>query len=439
MKNNNKTHTLKLFKGAATDQPFSVYTIPRDGKFIKAGNAYIAVSEDSEIFSIANGTNPRAVNADSKRVAEIRHTLENTPGFAVYNGGMCIVIDDDSLVWNVEESTISFSCNEEGCGHYDGQHSREAVRQGAAKAANQMFQIQFVEHSFFEDERAIRVAAETWNARSNQKPHSEINQRGSFEDFKSSLSSQHVVNIGWRENERNSSGEIIRKECNMGRVAALLYTAAPVLRSAKLDLGETMHTMLRRGDKAASIFEDADKVADLRRLYPMGDAILELHDYIQTTLRTGYALGAQEGESIDDLAILRKSNKNDLKKPVEKRKQLSQMLFNATTVEVGLMPEYIQPIMYGLLKNVLKTNRKTGEVHYQHRLSIDDVKAIWDESAYDVLTMLNDAFEKNFTTRFNSRRAEFGCWSHIWSECCNIIEETIDSGTLTTTTSLAAK
>ena len=435
----NNLFTLDLYMGAADDQPWSQMTIKKDGKFMKSGTAYIHITEDSQLFNIPNGTNPRAVNPESPRVKAILHTLENDPGFAVYNGGMCIVIDDGSLSVDNETGTISFSCNDQGCGHYDGQHSREAVRQGAATAKDQMFQIMVVERSFFPTDAAQRRAAETWNARSVQKPHSEINQRGSFEDFKSSLSSQHVANIGWRENERNSSGEIIRKECNMGRVAALLYTAAPVLRSAKLDLGDTMYTMLRRGDKAASIFEDADKVVDLKRLYPMGDAILELHDYIQTTLRTGYAVKAQEGESIDDLAILRKSNKNDLKKPVEKRKQLSQMLFNATTVEVGLMPEYIQPIMYGLLKNVLKTNRKTGEVHYQHRLTIDDVKSIWDESAYDVLTMLNDAFEKNFTTRFNSRRAEFGCWSHIWSECCNIIEETIDSGTLTTTASLAAK
>mgnify|MGYP003131594120 FL=1 len=104
------------------------------------------------------------------------------------------------------------------------------------------------------------------------------------------------------------------------------------------------------------------------------------------------------------------------------------MLFNATTVEAGLMPEYIQPIMHGLLRNVLKTNRKTGEVLFQHGMSIDDVKAIWDEAAYDVLTMLNDALEANFTTRFNSRRAEFGCWSHIWTESFNIIEETVDAG-----------
>ena len=435
----NKTHTLKLYMGADDDQPFSRYTIPIDGTKVKAGNAYVAVSEDSELFDIPNGTNPRAVNPESKLVKAIRYTLENIPGFAVRNGGMCIVVDDGSLFFNKVAGTVSFSCDDEGCGHYDGQHSREAVQQGAANSKDQMFQIMFVERSFFPNEVEIRGAAETWNTRSHQKAHSVINQRGSFEDFKSSLSPQHVANIGWRENERNSSGDLILKECNMGRVAALLYTAAPVLRSDKLDLGDTMYTMLRRGDKAAAIFEDDEKVSDFKRIYPFADTILELHDYIQTTLRTGYAKNAQDPQSIDDLAILRSSNKASLNKPVAKRKQLSQMLFNATTVEIGLMPEYIQPIMYGLLKNVLKTNRKTGEVLFQHGMTIDDVKAIWDEAAYDVLTMLNDAFEANFTTRFNSRRAEFGCWSHIWDECFNLIEETIDDGVGRPVAQIAAK
>jgi hypothetical protein len=435
----NKTHTLKLYMGADDDQPFSRYTIPIDGTEVKAGNAYIAVSEDSELFDIPNGTNPRAVNPESPLVKKIRHTLENIPGFAVRNGGMCIVVDDGSLFFNKVAGTVSFSCDAEGCGHYDGQHSREAVQQGAANSKDQMFQIMFVERSFFPDDVAIRGVAESWNDRSKQKPHSEINQRGSFEDFRSSLSPVHVANIGWRENERNSNGEIIRKECNMGRVAALLYTAAPVLRSAKLDLGDTMYGMLRKGDKAAEIFEDAEKVSDFKRIYPFADTILELHDYIQTTLRTGYAKNAQDPQSIDDLAILRSSNKTSLNKPVAKRKQLSQMLFNATTVEVGLMPEYIQPIMYGLLRNVLKTNGKTGEVRFQQGITIDDVKAIWDEAAYDVLTMLNDAFEANFTTRFNSRRAEFGCWSHIWDECFNIIEEVVDFGAWRPVSQAAAK
>lgn len=430
--------TLKLYKGAPDDQPYSHYTIRFDGNFVKAGNAYVAVSPDSELFDIPNGTNPRAVNPESPLVQKIRDTLENGVAFAVRNGGMCIVIDDGSLRIDEAAGTISFSCNDEACGHYDGQHSREAVRQGAENAKDQMFQITIVERCLFPDDVAIRGVAESWNDRSKQKPHSEINQRGSFEDFKSSLSPVHVANIGWRENERNSNGEIIRKECNMGRVAALLYTAAPVLRSAKLDLGDTMYGMLRKGDKAAAIFEDGEKVSDFKRVYPLADTILELHDYIQATLRTGYARNAQGSESIDNLAILHSHNKKSFNKPVAKRKKLSQMLFDATTVEVGLFPEYIQPIMYGLLKNVLKTN-KTGEIIFQKGMTIDDVKAVWDEAAYDVLTMLNNAFEVSFITRFNSRRAEFGCWSHIWTESFNIIEETVDSGAWRNQSQNAAK
>ena len=157
-------------------------------------------------------------------------------------------------------------------------------------------------------------------------------------------------------------------------------------------------------------------------------------------LRSGFEKNAEGSSSFDDLAIVRKSRKQDLAKPVAKRRQLSQMLFNASTVEVGLMPEDIQPIMYGLLRNVFKTNRKTGDVIFQPGMDIDSAKRIWDEAAYDVLTMLNHKFEENFTQHFNSRRSEFGCWSYLWEECYNIFEETVDDGGWNNVpTALAAK
>ena len=52
--NKKNIHTLKLYKGAEDDQPMSQITIRNGDDFIKAGNAYITVSEDTELFKIRN-------------------------------------------------------------------------------------------------------------------------------------------------------------------------------------------------------------------------------------------------------------------------------------------------------------------------------------------------------------------------------------------------
>ena len=61
-------------------------------------------------------------------------------------------------------------------------------------------------------------------------------------------------------------------------------------------------------------------------------------------------------------------------------------------------------------------------------LTDKDLKAIWDEAGYKILSMLETRFSMYFRKRFNSRHAEFGCWSNLWDKCDHIFEEVIDSG-----------
>ena len=422
-------HTLQLYTRCDGDMPLALITVPnQEGDNARLGYGYVKVVEDSDIFRIKNGTNPRALNTQSPKVKAIRKTLEELPGFAVYNGGICIVVDDDSLKYDPETETISFTCNDPDSGHYDGQHTREALWQSAASADDQQFALMVVERRFFTTPTEIRRAAETWNSRATQKAHSEQNQRGAYDNLKSYLSTSHEANIGWRENERNAKGLLIEKECRIDRVAALLYTCIPVLRSTNLDTGDTMYGILRSGFGSTKIFEDAKKSADFAKLFGHANFVLTLNDYIQTTLKSAYTTSAPANASFDDLAIVRKSGKPDMKKPVTERKFLAQMLFNAERIEAGLRPEYIQPIMYGMMKNVLKKDRNTGAIIIGHGYTEADVKSIWHHAAYSVLTMLNDNFNNHFSSRFNSRHAEFGCWSTLWDECYNVIEEVIDSG-----------
>ena len=437
-------HTLELYTENDTDIPVSVVTvnlgrnrkenrdtkkkmgIPMKARF---GHAYIRVSPESELFVIPNGTNPRALNSESPKVKAIRKTLEELPGFAVYNGGVCVVIDDGSFSYDPETNTISFSCKQEGSGHYDGQHTIEAILQGAANAVDQQVSITFVENRFFENNVQIRTAAETWNSRETQKLNSEQNQRGLFDNLKRYLTPAVSANIGWRENEKNVSGDLIRKECRIDRVVSLMYTGVPSLRSDWLDTGDEMHNILRKGYRSTMILEDKDKSNDFEKLFIHANRILSMNDYIQKNLRTAYERNAGPDESFDELQIVRKSGKADMNKAVTKRKFFAQQMFDGSTQTGALLPDYVQPVMYGLLKNALKLDRKSGEVILASGLTDQDLQAIWDEAGYEILSMLEKRFSMYFRKRFNSRHAEFGCWSNLWDKCDHIFEEVIDSGT----------
>jgi|3_EtaG_2_1085321.scaffolds.fasta_scaffold05785_3 hypothetical protein len=433
-------HTLELYTRNDEDLPVSVVTVETsrnlDARF---GHAYVCVSPESEIFNIPNGTNPRALNKESKKVKAIRKTLEESPGFAVYNGGICVVIDDNSFLYDLNTKTVTFSCTEPGSGHYDGQHTIEAILQGAENATEQQVSVTFVENQFFANNDQIRTAAETWNSRETQKLNSVQNQRGLFDRLKEYLEPSIRNNIGWRENERSIvSSALIKKECRIDRVISLIYVGVPSLRSDVLDTGDEMHNILRKGYRSTMILEDPVKAHDFEKLFVHANRILRLNDYIQKNLRAAYTKNANIGESFDQLQIVRKAGKSDMNKSVDKRKFFAQQTFEGSTVNGALLPDYIQPVMYGFLKNVLKLDRKSGEVIVAHGFTDSDLEAIWDEAGYAILTMLESRFSQYFRGRFNSRHAEFGCWSNLWDKCEYIFEEVIDNG-LWRTTSAAAK
>jgi hypothetical protein len=207
-----------------------------------------------------------------------------------------------------------------------------------------------------------------------------------------------------------------------------MYTAVPSLRSDWLDTGDEMYNILRKGYRSTMILEDSDKSKDFEKLFIHANRILSMNDYIQSNLRTAYERNAGPNESFDELQIVRKSGKADMNKAVTKRKFFAQQMFDGSTVDGALLPDYVQPVMYGLLKNTLKLDRNSGEVILANGLTDQDLQAIWDEAGYEILSMLEKRFTMYFRKRFNSRHAEFGCWSNLWDKCDHIFEEVIDTG-----------
>jgi hypothetical protein len=100
------------------------------------------------------------------------------------------------------------------------------------------------------------------------------------------------------------------------------------------------------------------------------------------------------------------------------------MLFDGSQVEGALPIDYMQPIMYGLLQNVLQFDRRSGTLKFRG-YTLDEVMAIWDTACYDVLSLFDTKFKAKFVTGYNSRHAEFGCWTYLWQEAEAFVEATI--------------
>lgn len=416
------TYTLNLYRGHKDDTPTSRTTITKkDGTKAQVWRICVKAEKDSDLFKIPSGTNPRGLNKDLKKVKAIRKTFETMPGFCVFNGGLCIIVDDGSIVENIDKDMISLTCDAPDAGHYDGQHTNEAARQGISVLEtlefDQQLNVMLVENCFFDDVAGgSRRAAEYWNDRDGQKLYSEQNQRGAFDVMKFWIHPVYMDNIGFRQHDRNKADIVIKKECRIDRIVALLYTGIPVLRSEELDAGDTMYGILRLGERSTKLLENEKHNPEFEKMYPILNTVLELSDYIQSTLRSNY--GNDTG--FNDLAILRKATKRDLNKDISDRKHHKQYLFAGEQVEESLLPEYVQPIMYGLLKNVL-TLDANGNAMVSHGWSMDDLKAMWDFATPAVLDRLDDLFQKKFIENFNSRHAEFGCWGLLWTECEQIL------------------
>lgn len=422
-----KTFTLQLYMGSPDDHPCSTITLSTGAKI---SHAYVCTEGNSDLFEVPNGTNPRDLDPDSPRVKEILKTLQQKTGFAVYNGGICILIDDDSFHCNTRNSTIQFSCNDKGTGHYDGQHTREAIAQAqsSAQAEGQQFQLFLVPLSVFNTPQEVRVAAECWNRRSGQKAHSVANQRGDFDVLKRFLSPTALGNIQWKENGKNTAGVIPQKECRIDRVLALLYTASPVLRSSYLSVGD-MYGFHKRGWQTTKIVDPspqhAARLQDFEKLYPLTEPIMKLADYIQDNLEDFYDKGSPDWEcegvapSFGDLTIVRTATKKDLQKDMKERKPMKQMLFNTTSVKGALLPEYIQPIMHGLMKVFLQRTRSGVKLSAPET----EIRAFWEFACCKVLNRMDQLFVENFTQRFNSRHAEFGEWDFLWDEVLFTVQE----------------
>ena len=96
-------------------------------------DVYVTPTKQYNIDKIPAGPNPRDLDDTAPVIKKIRSSYEKGDGnFIIRNGGMQVIIDNDSL--NYDNDYVTFSCSDSLLtGHYDGQHSQYAIAKSSER------------------------------------------------------------------------------------------------------------------------------------------------------------------------------------------------------------------------------------------------------------------------------------------------------------------
>jgi len=387
-------------------------------------DAYIVPTPEYGLNEIPAGPNPRDLDPNSQKVKDIiAGFLKDNNKFLISNGGMQVIIDDDSLVIN--DGFLAFTCDEDNSGHYDGQHTEFAVSKAVTMAGelNNCVKITLIEQKCFDSVSEIRGAAGAWNNRTKQKVSSEHNILGHFDTIKKNVSCVEVDNIGWKQNQVDSHGVKIRPENEVQQVLRLLGTFLPLTYQRGMDVSAIAQHAKGAESAAMKLVTDEPYSTYMRATYKYTDFCLELSDFIQCSLPS--VLGE---ELFKEFALIKQTGKGQLKRPITKRAFHNQSLFNGDGKVAGALDKDWLPLfMYAIVNASFEYNAAKGEFIQNH--TIDEAKAIWLECGREALKLFNAEFTANFTSIYKSRKADFINQPSKWTQVANMVLKTINTGT----------
>jgi len=411
---------LKLFERGSSFGPL-IEAIDTEGKGIQRLVAMVQPTQEFNLSQIPKGPNPRDIDPTTSLYKAIKKSYKESVCFTVRNGGICAVVDFNSM--KIKGDYLTFTCSNAGItGHYDGQHTIEAVQEAIdekCEEGNAVFLFLISENAYAEIDD-VRDAATCWNTRGNQKKTSERNIRGGFDSLKSYLSNQYVDNIMWRQNQKGDQDEKIRAECSALQLINLLSTFLPGA-YVPGDNG-SLHDVAsyaRVGEKLFDrVMDDETLSPVLEATYTHADMIIGLSDLIQKTSRYLF------GENSSSCAVIKAVAKSQLNKSVKDRKFLKQTIFESgKTIEGALNKDLIPPIIYGFVNSCFDYDETTNEFTTPYIL--EDLAAIWYVAAPKILRILDRRFQNDFQTIYKSRFADFVNDTSIWSRIQKEVENTI--------------
>tara|TARA_Y100001937_G_scaffold27473_1_gene39525 strand:+ start:951 stop:2264 length:1314 start_codon:yes stop_codon:yes gene_type:complete len=384
---------------------------------------FVEPSINNGLELIPKGPNPRYVNIDGKIPKEIEKSFIEDENFAIKNRGLQIIIDDGSFDVVTIDGTphVKFSCSEPGMtGHYDGQHTGDrvttAVKQLGEQGHKQHLPVQLVERAAFRTLKEMRDAAKAINNVQKQKNISEFDIAGGFDELKNNLSYCAQENIGWAQNQISTAGTRVTSECQATQVTCLLGSLLPKTFRSGASLSD-ISSWPKKGEAVINKFNEKGVGQLLYRAATEIDTLLELSDYIQSTLKS--TLGGQ----YETYGILRASTAAQLKKSVEDRKAYKSSLFKTGGSNDHTLNKDIMPVVcYSIVNSVYEYDDQSG---FTTNYSIDEMKAIWKEAGPAVLSSIENRYRNSFQTNYKSRWADFALDITMWAQCADLVQRVI--------------
>ena len=386
---------------------------------------YVRPTEENNLEQIPKGVNPRDIDENSTRLKNIKASFaKNDYTFLAKNGGMQILIDDGSF--NVNNGFVSFTCQDEDTGHYDGQHTQYAVDDSVKNMTGQkvknFVKLTLIEKGLQPDKFAIRESAQSINDRTPQKISSELHIKGCFDSLKKNIIYTDTKNIGWKQNQKNIHGMKITAENEVQQAIRLLSTFFPLTFMTGVSLANICK-LAKGGEYAVmQLFQSEEYSSCVQPAFKHINYVLEISDFIQKSLKEVL------GENHKHFDMIKQCSKTQLTKPVGERKYFKNTLFTGEKEDEGALDkDFILMFIHAIIDNCFEYDIDKQEYVCYH--NIIEAKAIWLEYGNELLTIANNKFKSNFTTVFKSRKSDFVNQDGLWMELCRTLNKRMRSVT----------
>ena len=401
-------------------------SLPNGARFY---SVFIRPSDEYSLTQIPKGPNPRDVNDSGAIPTAIYDGYLSDDNFAIKCRGMRAIIDPGSfkLEGEGDQRYVTFKCSdEEMTGHYDGQHSADRVMSAIADLVAEnpndpnfkIFTLHLTEKAAFGSSNEVRDVAQASNAVQPQQKKSEYNILGGFDAIKNHLTYCDSSNIGWKQNQRAITGELVTKECSAGHVTNLLASLLPITYKTGASVGEISSWPKRGEQTTIPYWEKEDLGSLLRSAAEHIDIVLEFSDFVQSSMPTVLET------SLQGCQILRKSDKRSLKKPTHERKAFSNHLFKTAEPTGYTLPKEVMPVIcYAVFNNLFTYNGETKK--HETVYSLAEMKAIWLACAKNVINIIEGRFSSTFQTVFNTRWGDFVGDETLWAVCSNAVAQVV--------------
>jgi hypothetical protein len=373
--------------------------------------AIIQPNTEFPISQIPKGVNPRDLCMTKGLYKEIKTTYAEGNMFLVYNGGMQATIDAASFNTVTENGRdyIIFTCANEDNGHYDGQHSGAAVEDAIAENDNDVdnapFAMSLIDDGLFPDRQSRRTAAYRSNKRSAQQAKSEMNIRGAFDAIKKEISYCPRENVEWKQNQLNSVGDVMKPECKVPQLINMLGAFLPLALVPGGELDD-ISGWPKKGEGTLSNLQNETISDELEATFEHVDFVLDMADFVRTSMSE--VLGTRT----NNFGLTKMSTAAQRKKPISDRKALQTQLFNGAMAEGGIYKDLLPLILHAIIDAVYEYDDVSGK--YTTDYTIEEIKAIWLEGGYAVLSVIEKQFENCFEDTYKSRWSDFVLNTIMW-------------------------